>query len=119
VSGVLPSRGGVGESAAFTGRAAAARAYDGSVATTLITGAGKGLGHETARRLSAEGHAVWVSARDRERGAAAAESLGARFVELDVTDNSSVAAARDVVAGAGGLDVLVNNAGIVGPRSRL
>jgi NAD(P)-dependent dehydrogenase (short-subunit alcohol dehydrogenase family) len=99
--------------------AAAGRAYDGSVATMLITGAGKGLGYETARRLLAEGHVVWVSARDRERGAAAAESLGARFVEMDVTDDSSVAAARDVVAGTGGLDVLVNNAGIVGPRSQV
>jgi NAD(P)-dependent dehydrogenase (short-subunit alcohol dehydrogenase family) len=96
---------------------AASRAYDGSVATTLITGANKGLGYEAARRLLAEGHVVWVAARDRERGAAAAESLGARFVAMDVTDDASVVAARDVVAAAGGLDVLVNNAGIVGPRS--
>ena len=86
---------------------------------TLITGANKGLGYETARRLLAEGHDVWVAARDPERGAEAAESLGARFVTLDVTDEQSVAAAADVVAQQGGLDVLVNNAGIVGPRSRV
>jgi NAD(P)-dependent dehydrogenase (short-subunit alcohol dehydrogenase family) len=40
-------------------------------------------------------------------------------VTLDVTDEASVAAAADVVAGEGGLDVLVNNAGIVGPRSQV
>ena len=84
--------------------------------TTLITGANKGLGHEAARRLVAEGHDVWVAARDPERGRAAAEDLGARFVQLDVTDDASVAAAAAYVAEEGGLDVLVNNAGIVGPR---
>ena len=79
--------------------------------TTLITGANKGLGYETARRLLAEGHDVWVGARDAARGQAAADELGARFVQLDVTDEASVAAAVDTV---GALDVLVNNAGISG-----
>jgi NAD(P)-dependent dehydrogenase (short-subunit alcohol dehydrogenase family) len=79
--------------------------------TTLITGANKGLGYETARRLVAEGHDVWVGARDEARGRAAAEQLGARFVALDVTDDESVAAAVETV---GALDVLVNNAGISG-----
>jgi NAD(P)-dependent dehydrogenase (short-subunit alcohol dehydrogenase family) len=78
---------------------------------TLITGANKGLGYETARRLIAEGHDVWVGARDEARGRAAAEELGARFVQLDVTDDASVAAAVETV---GSLDVLVNNAGILG-----
>ncbi|WP_019928943.1 SDR family oxidoreductase [Nocardia sp. BMG111209] len=80
--------------------------------TTLITGANKGLGHETARRLVAAGHTVYVGARDPERGRAAAEGLGARFVRLDVTDDESIAAAARTVAADGGLDVLVNNAGI-------
>ncbi|WP_329494114.1 SDR family NAD(P)-dependent oxidoreductase [Kitasatospora herbaricolor] len=80
--------------------------------TTLITGANKGLGHETARRLLAAGHTVHVGARDVERGTAAAAGLGARFVHLDVTDDASVAAAVATVEAAGGLDVLVNNAGI-------
>ncbi len=79
--------------------------------TTLITGANKGLGYETARRLVAHGHDVWVGARDPERGRAAAGELGARFVALDVTDDTSVAAAAEAV---GALDVLVNNAGIGG-----
>jgi NAD(P)-dependent dehydrogenase (short-subunit alcohol dehydrogenase family) len=79
---------------------------------TLITGANKGLGYQTALRLLAAGHQVWVGARDPRRGLAAAETLGARFVQLDVTDDASVAAAVERVAAAGGLDVLVNNAGI-------
>ena len=82
--------------------------------TTLITGANKSLGYETARRLLAEGHDVWVAARDEARGRAAAEELGARFVQLDVTDDDSVAAAVEIVAAETGLDVLVNNAGISG-----
>jgi NAD(P)-dependent dehydrogenase (short-subunit alcohol dehydrogenase family) len=80
--------------------------------TTLITGANKGLGFETARRLVAAGHTVWIGARDEARGRAAAERLGARAVQLDVTDDASVAAAAKAVGAAGGLDVLVNNAGI-------
>ncbi|MCW3041055.1 MAG: short-chain dehydrogenase [Solirubrobacterales bacterium] len=82
--------------------------------TTLITGANKGLGKETARRLLAEGHDVWIGARDPERGRAAADELGARFVALDVTDDASVEAAARTLTEAGGLDVLVNNAGIIG-----
>jgi NAD(P)-dependent dehydrogenase (short-subunit alcohol dehydrogenase family) len=85
--------------------------------TTLITGANKGLGREAARRLIEDGHEVWIAARDRERGQAAADELGARFVQLDVTDDASVEAAAAHVAEHGGLDVLVNNAGIVGPRT--
>ncbi|MCQ1951455.1 SDR family NAD(P)-dependent oxidoreductase [Arthrobacter sp. zg-Y859] len=83
--------------------------------TTLITGANKGLGYETARRLLEAGHTVWMGARDEIRGREAAEALGGTFVQLDVTDESSVEAAAKTVAAAGGLDVLVNNAGIPGP----
>ncbi|HSZ37777.1 MAG TPA: SDR family NAD(P)-dependent oxidoreductase [Acidimicrobiales bacterium] len=80
---------------------------------TLITGANKGLGYETARRLTERGHAVYVGARNASRGEAAASALGCRFVQLDVTDDSSVQAALGVVAEREGrLDVLVNNAGI-------
>ncbi|MDO0909802.1 SDR family NAD(P)-dependent oxidoreductase [Streptomyces sp. DT2A-34] len=80
--------------------------------TTLITGANKGLGFESARRLVAAGHTVYVGARDAERGRRAAERLGARHVRIDVTDDSSVQAAVQTVEADGGLDVLVNNAGI-------
>ena len=81
--------------------------------TTLITGANKGLGKETARLLVDAHHTVWIGARDEVRGRATAEELGARFVRLDVTDDASVTAALATIADSGtGLDVLVNNAGI-------
>ncbi|WP_426187410.1 SDR family NAD(P)-dependent oxidoreductase [Microbacterium sp. TWP3-1-2b2] len=83
--------------------------------TTLITGANKGLGYETARRLIEAGHTVWMGARDEERGRQAAAELGGRFVRLDVTDDASVADAARTITDAGGIDVLVNNAGISGP----
>ena len=60
---------------------------------TLITGANKGLGFETARRLIAEGHTVYVGARSVEHGEAAAAALHGQFVQLDVTDDASVEAA--------------------------
>lgn len=85
---------------------------------TLITGANKGLGRETARRLVQAGHTVWIGARDEQRGRSAADELGARFVQLDVTDDASVAAAAGRIEHEhGSLDVLVNNAGISGGRT--
>ncbi|GAA0640068.1 SDR family NAD(P)-dependent oxidoreductase [Kutzneria viridogrisea] len=80
--------------------------------TTLITGANKGLGFETARRLVAAGHTVYLGSRDAERGRRAAEQLGARAVQFDVTEDASVQAAVRTIEADGGLDVLVNNAGI-------
>ncbi|AZO73971.1 MAG: SDR family NAD(P)-dependent oxidoreductase [Mesorhizobium sp.] len=84
----------------------------------LVTGANKGIGLETARRLAALGFKVWLGARDAERGAAAAEALrgegfDVEWLELDVASDESVAAATKALAArAPGLDVLVNNAGI-------
>lgn len=87
---------------------------------TLVTGANKGLGYETARRLLQAGHTVLLGARDAVRGQRAADQLGATFISLDVTDDASVAAAAELVRERYGcLDVLVNNAGIVGPRRPL
>lgn len=93
--------------------------------TALITGASKGLGAETTRRLAALGFTVWLGVRDTadgERVAAAVREetpdADLRVVALDVTDDASVTAAFATVAQAGtGLDVLVNNAGIVGSHA--
>jgi NAD(P)-dependent dehydrogenase (short-subunit alcohol dehydrogenase family) len=80
--------------------------------TTLITGANKGLGYETARQLTAAGHTVYVGARDPTGGREAAVRLGARFVELDVTSDASVSSAAMTIEADGGLDILINNAGV-------
>ncbi|MEU7747614.1 SDR family NAD(P)-dependent oxidoreductase [Nonomuraea sp. NPDC049158] len=87
----------------------------------LVTGANKGLGRETVRRLAGTGWQVFLAARDRGRGIDAAntlagEGLEVEFVELDVTSDESVAAAVKAVAErVDRLDVLVNNAGAGGP----
>ena len=86
--------------------------------TAVVTGANKGIGFEIARRLAAEGYRVFLGARDRGRGEAAAaklraQGLDAHWLELDVTDDkSAVSAAGTLAKETGTLDVLVNNAGI-------
>ena len=73
------------------------------------------MGRETARRLIELGHTVYLGARDPDRGRTAGEELGARFVPVDVTDEASVTRAADVLREQeGALDVLVNNAGVLG-----
>jgi NAD(P)-dependent dehydrogenase (short-subunit alcohol dehydrogenase family) len=84
----------------------------------LVTGANKGIGLETARRLASMGFKVWLGARDAERGEAAAqvlcdEGLDVEWLELDVASDQSVAAAaRTMAARASSLNALVNNAGV-------
>ena len=83
--------------------------------TTLITGANKSLGFETARRLAEAGHTIYLGSRDEQRGKEAAARIGARPVQIDVTSDESVQAAAALIRDeAGHLDVLVNNAGISG-----
>ena len=84
---------------------------------TLITGANKGLGYETARRLIGLGHTVLAGARDPQRGIKSARELGAAFIHIDPADDDSVeAAAARVSSEYGHLDVLINNAGTAAPR---
>src|SRR5262249_42585205 len=83
----------------------------------LITGASSGFGRDTAETLHRTGHTVYASLRDAQgKNRAAAEALpelGIKTVELDVRDDASVeAAVKNVLAEAGAIDVLVNNAGI-------
>ncbi|MGF6709531.1 NAD(P)-dependent dehydrogenase (short-subunit alcohol dehydrogenase family) [Luteibacter sp. W1I16] len=85
---------------------------------SLVTGANKGIGLEVARQLGKAGHRVLLGARDETRGREAAKTLQAegvdvRVVAIDLTDPGSLAAAAaDIGAHEGRLDVLVNNAAI-------
>ena len=77
----------------------------------LITGAYRGLGFETARQLSERGWKVILTARKRDQGEEAAAKLkNADFLELDITNKSSVEKAAKAVPE---LDVLINNAAVV------
>ncbi len=84
----------------------------------LVTGANKGIGKEIARQLAKHGVHVIMGARNLERGQAAVNELGqaglsVELVQLDVTDDQSVAAAAETIKQKHGkLDILVNNAGI-------
>jgi NAD(P)-dependent dehydrogenase (short-subunit alcohol dehydrogenase family) len=85
--------------------------------TILITGASSGFGRDTAETLHRAGHTVYASMRGvqgkNREAAEALRRLGIKSVELDVSDDASVeAGVTRVLAEAGEIDVLVNNAGI-------
>jgi len=82
----------------------------------VITGANRGIGLELARQLIARGDSVEAGARDPEK-AGELRALGARVHQLDVSDASSVAAFANAVEG--GIDLVINNAGIGGGASNL
>ncbi|MDT9682719.1 bifunctional aldolase/short-chain dehydrogenase [Streptomyces sp. TRM76323] len=83
----------------------------------LVTGAGSGIGRAIARRLADEGACVVVADLDAQRAASVAEELGgpdrAVAVTVDVTEEEQIAAAfREALLAFGGVDLVVNNAGI-------
>jgi len=81
----------------------------------LVTGSNKGIGLQIAKDLAARGFTVLVGSRDLERGEVAAKTVGggARAIQLEVTNQASIAAAAERIRKElGRLDVLINNAGI-------
>lgn len=89
----------------------------------VITGANSGIGYEAAARLAEHGAAVTLAVRDTERGGEAATRITARMPGAEVTvgrlDLADLASVRDF-AGSwdGGLDLLINNAGVMAPPRR-
>ncbi len=83
----------------------------------FVTGAGSGIGRAIARRLAAEGACVVVADRDETSAGSVARDIGgadvAVPVTVDITDEVQIAAAlRDAVLAFGGVDLVVNNAGL-------
>ncbi|CAK9177091.1 unnamed protein product [Ilex paraguariensis] len=87
----------------------------------VVTGANKGIGLEICRQLASNGITVVLTARDKKRGVEAVEKLktfglsDVFFHQLDVTDPASVASLAEFIkAHFGKLDILINNAAIIG-----
>jgi 3-oxoacyl-[acyl-carrier protein] reductase len=79
------------------------------MSTAVVTGAGRGLGRETARVLAARGHSVVAVDLDGDSAASTAKAVGGEGYGCDVADRDAV---RDLAGRIGPVDVLVNNAGI-------
>ncbi|MGV9802592.1 SDR family NAD(P)-dependent oxidoreductase [Mycobacterium sp. NPDC003449] len=87
----------------------------------VVTGGAAGLGEGLVRRFAAEGARVMIGDVEKDRGAALAAEFGdvAEFLPTDVSDPQQVTALVDAaVEHFGGLDVMVNNAGVSGTMHR-
>ena len=87
----------------------------------LVTGANQGIGLQIAKDLAAHGFTALVGSRDFERGEAAAKEVGpdAHAIQLDVTDQASIAAAAQRIRDEfGRLDLLIQNAAISNTSKR-
>ncbi len=105
---------GLGETEAGTRPVVRGR-FSGRV--VVVTGGASGIGAATCRRLAAEGATVVVADIDETAGAAVAAEVGGHFTAVDVTDEAGVVELYASAAAAhGGIDVLVNNAGISPPE---
>ena len=89
--------------------------------TAVVTGANGGLGLETARQLAAKGAHVVMAVRNQKKAAAAVDEIRAsvpgaalELVTLDLASQASVRAAAEIVAAHKGIDLLINNAGVMG-----
>jgi NAD(P)-dependent dehydrogenase (short-subunit alcohol dehydrogenase family) len=82
----------------------------------LVTGASRGLGLALATALAREGYSLIIDARDGDALAKAAAEIGGQVTAIpgDITDPAHRAALKAAVEAAGGLDLLVNNAGTLG-----
>jgi NAD(P)-dependent dehydrogenase (short-subunit alcohol dehydrogenase family) len=79
----------------------------------LVTGGASGLGRAIATAFRSEGAEVFIGDVDADAAASVAAEIGATALVLDIGDETSVDAAAARLRAAGGIDVLVNNAGIV------
>lgn len=85
---------------------------------SLVTGGASGLGRAIAQRLATDGARVVITDVDRTLGLATASECGFTFIEQDVCDASQWGnVVREIEASFGALNILVNNAGIVGRQS--
>jgi NAD(P)-dependent dehydrogenase (short-subunit alcohol dehydrogenase family) len=89
--------------------------------SVLITGANRSIGLEIVKQLSQKGLFVYLGTRDLEKGEAVIKELNEngfqniKAIEIDVTDSDSILAAKTIVESEQGkLDILINNAGILG-----
>lgn len=89
--------------------------------SVLITGANRSIGLETAKQLSAKGLFVYLGSRNLEKGEAVVKELNQngyhniKAIEIDVTNPDSISEAKNIIEKEQGkLDILINNAGILG-----
>jgi NAD(P)-dependent dehydrogenase (short-subunit alcohol dehydrogenase family) len=85
------------------------------MAVAVITGASRGLGRALARSLAAEGWSLVIDARGADALSAVAAETGAVAIAGDVADAAHRRALVEAARSLGGLDVLVNNASVLGP----
>ncbi|WP_190988220.1 SDR family NAD(P)-dependent oxidoreductase [Pseudarthrobacter sulfonivorans] len=86
----------------------------------LVTGAARGLGKAIADGLAESGATVYGTSRDAESARLISERYGTRALPVDITEHAQIARfAEDLMQESGGIDLLVNNAGVNVPKPAL